>query len=69
MKVFVTGSAGFIGLALTLRLSERGDTIVGLDKHNSYYDPALKEARLERHADHPEYIHIRMGLKDRDGIA
>ncbi|MFT5548890.1 MAG: UDP-glucuronate 4-epimerase [Candidatus Azotimanducaceae bacterium] len=69
MKVLVTGSAGFIGSALTLRLLDRGDTVVGLDNHNNYYDPALKEARLARHADHPCYTHIRMGLEDRDGIA
>jgi UDP-glucuronate 4-epimerase len=68
MKVLVTGSAGFIGSALTLRLLARGDTVVGLDNHNDYYDPALKEARLARHADHPNYTHVRMGLEDREGI-
>ena len=46
MKVLVTGSAGFIGSALTLRLLERGDNVVGVDNHNDYYDPSLKEARL-----------------------
>jgi UDP-glucuronate 4-epimerase len=35
----VTGSAGFIGSALTLRLLERGDTVIGIDNHNDYYDP------------------------------
>ncbi len=68
MKVLVTGSAGFIGSALTLRLLARGDTVVGIDNHNDYYDPALKEARLARHADHPNYTHIRMSLEDREGI-
>ena len=52
---FVTGSAGFIGSALTLRLLERGDTVIGIDNHNDYYDPAIKEARLSRHANHPNY--------------
>lgn len=69
MKVLITGSAGFIGSALSLRLLERGDTVVGIDNHNDYYDPALKEARLARHADHPNYTHIRMSLEDREGMA
>jgi len=65
MKIMVTGSAGFIGSALTLRLLERGDTVIGIDNHNSYYDPSLKEARLARHATHPNYIHLRIDLADR----
>jgi UDP-glucuronate 4-epimerase len=69
MKILVTGSAGFIGSALSLRLLQRGDTIVGVDNHNDYYDPALKEARLNRHANHPNYIHKRMNLEDRLGLA
>lgn len=69
MTVLVTGSAGFIGSALTLRLLERGDTVVGLDNHNDYYNLALKEARLARHLDHPKYTHIRTGLEDRNAIA
>lgn len=68
MKVLVTGSAGFIGSALTLRLLARGDSVIGIDNHNNYYDPALKEARLARHVDHPNYSHIRMALEDRVGI-
>ena len=48
MKVLVTGSAGFIGSALTLRLLERGDAVVGIDNHNKYYDPELKENRLKK---------------------
>lgn len=68
MKILVTGSAGFIGSALVLRLLERGDTVIGLDNHNNYYDPAIKEARLQRFSDHPNYTHIRMDLVDRQGI-
>lgn len=66
--VLVSGAAGFIGSALCLRLLDRGDRVVGLDNHNDYYDPALKEARLARHNDHPNYTHIRMDLADRSGI-
>lgn len=62
---FVTGSAGFIGSALTLRLLERGDTVIGIDNHNDYYDPLIKEARLGRHANHSNYTHLRIDLADR----
>lgn len=68
MSILVTGAAGFIGSALALRLLERGDTVIGLDNHNNYYDPALKEARLARFANHPRYTHIRMDLADREGV-
>jgi UDP-glucuronate 4-epimerase len=69
MKVLVTGAAGFIGSALSIRLLARGDEIIGIDNHNDYYDPALKEARLARHIDEPNYTHIRMNLEDREGMA
>ena len=46
--VVVTGAAGFIGAALSLRLLERGERVVGIDNLNSYYDPELKRARLAR---------------------
>ena len=66
MKILVTGSAGFIGSALVLRLLARGDTVIGIDNHNNYYDPALKEARLARHAKHPNYTHLRIKLRHLD---
>ena len=68
MKVLVTGSAGFIGSTLTLRLLERGDSVVGIDNHNDYYDPAIKEARLARHANHLNYTHLRIDLGDRKAM-
>jgi len=46
--VLVTGAAGFIGAAVCERLLARGERVVGLDNLNSYYDPALKQARLDR---------------------
>ena len=64
MKVLVTGAAGFIGSALSIRLLERGDRVFGIDNHNDYYDPDLKEARLARHADHPNYSHFRMDIEN-----
>ena len=46
--VLVTGAAGFIGAALSQRLLAQGDRVVGIDNLNSYYDPALKQARLRQ---------------------
>ena len=46
--VLVTGAAGFIGAALSARLLQRGDRVVGLDNLNDYYDPSLKQARLRQ---------------------
>lgn len=68
MKVLVTGSAGFIGSALVIRLLERGDTVIGIDNHNDYYDPAIKEARLARFSSNSNYTHLRIDLADRAAI-
>lgn len=68
MRVLITGAAGFIGSNLSMRLLERGDTVIGIDNHNAYYDPSLKEARLARHADHPNYTHLRIDLADRKAV-
>ncbi len=65
MKVMVTGSAGFIGSATSLRLLERGDTVIGVDCLNDYYDPELKRARLARTIDHPNYTQLTIDLSDR----
>ncbi|SEM94414.1 UDP-glucuronate 4-epimerase [Luteibacter sp. UNCMF331Sha3.1] len=68
MRILVTGSAGFVGSALTERLLARGDTVLGFDNHNDYYDPSLKEARLARFADHPAYTHWREDLADQAAV-
>ena len=68
MKILVTGAAGFIGSTLSIRLLERGDEVVGIDNHNTYYDPSLKEARLARIIDHKNYTHIRMDIEDGEAI-
>ena len=65
MKVMVTGSAGFIGSATSLRLLERGDTVIGIDCLNDYYDPELKRARLARTIDHPNYTQLTIDISDR----
>ena len=46
--ILVTGAAGFIGAALSIRLLQRGDRVVDLDNLNDYYDPSLKQARLRQ---------------------
>lgn len=51
MQVLVTGAAGFIGYSVAQRLLARGDTVIGLDCVNAYYDPVLKEARVKRLAE------------------
>lgn len=48
MKVLVTGSAGFIGSHVAAKLMARGDTVIGVDNLNDYYDVDLKKARLAR---------------------
>lgn len=68
MKVLVTGAAGFIGSSLVLKLLERGDSVIGIDNHNDYYDPSIKDARIARYADHPNYKHLRIDLSCRKDI-
>ena len=51
-----------------MRLLARGDEVLGIDNHNDYYDPAVKEARLARFAEHPSYSHLRIDLADKTAI-
>lgn len=68
MKILVTGVAGFIGASLALRLLSRGDTIVGVDNLNDYYDVSLKEARLRRLEGYSAFSFYRMDIADRKGM-
>ena len=64
MKILVTGTAGFIGSALALRLLARGDQVIGVDNLNDYYDVTLKEARLARLQGHPAFTDLRLNIED-----
>lgn len=68
MRILVTGTAGFIGSHLAMRLLERGDEVIGFDNLSDYYDVTLKQARLARFMDHPGYTHIQADLADRDAV-
>jgi UDP-glucuronate 4-epimerase len=68
MKILVTGTAGFIGSHVALRLLERGDEVVGLDNLSDYYDVNLKKARLARFMEHPNYTHVTADLADRAAV-
>ncbi|MCA2988781.1 MAG: NAD-dependent epimerase [Gemmatimonas sp.] len=67
-KILVTGAAGFIGYHTSERLLARGDTVVGLDNVNDYYDPTLKAARLARLQGQPGFTFVKLDLGDRAGI-
>ena len=68
MKVLVTGAAGFIGSALSIRLLERGDEVIGVDNLNDYYDVNLKLARLERLRDHKGFKFVKLEIADRAAV-
>lgn len=65
----MTGTAGFIGNHLALKLLERGDQVIGIDNLNDYYDVNLKKARLARILDYKNYTDIRADISDRDTMA
>ncbi len=64
MAILVTGSAGFIGSHVSHALLERGEQVVGVDNLNSYYDPALKRARLERLQARPGFAFEQADIAD-----
>jgi UDP-glucuronate 4-epimerase len=69
MKVLVTGAAGFIGSAVSLRLLAHGHEVVGIDNLSDYYDVKLKRARLQRNKAYTGYTDLRVDIADREGVA
>ena len=68
MTILVTGTAGFIGNAVALKLLARGDKVIGIDNLNDYYDVGLKKARLERVLRDDNFINIQADLQDTKAI-
>jgi len=68
MAYLVTGAAGFIGFHTCRQLLDRGDSVVGVDIVNDYYDPALKEARLKILLAYPGFAFHRADIAERDDM-
>jgi UDP-glucuronate 4-epimerase len=68
MPIIVTGAAGFIGYHVAERLLARGETVVGIDSFNDYYDPALKTLRAGRLAAHAGFRMQRLDIADHEAV-
>ena len=68
MKIIVTGSAGFIGSMLSEKLLAKGESVFGIDNHNDYYDPKIKDARLERLKKYSNYVHYKIDICDKENL-
>jgi len=67
-KIMITGAAGFIGFHLSKKLLEHGVSVVGIDNLNDYYDPSLKQARLDRLLPHEAFTHVNLDIADRPAM-
>lgn len=66
--ILVTGTAGFIGFHVAMRLLDRGDRVIGLDNLNDYYDVRLKQARLSQLTPHERFSFVKLDLSNRQGM-
>lgn len=68
MKILVTGTAGFIGFFVALKLLKKGHVVIGVDNVNDYYDVSIKESRLKILHDNNNFIEARLDLVNREGL-
>jgi UDP-glucuronate 4-epimerase len=68
MHILLTGAAGFIGSHVARILLDRGDTVVGLDNLNAYYDPQLKHDRLARLTGDAGFRFVQADVEDRSAV-
>ena len=69
MKVIVTGCSGFIGMHVSRLLLERGNTVIGVDNMNDYYEPTLKEARLAQLKSFEHFTFHLLDIADRSELS
>lgn len=68
MKILVTGVAGFIGMHVAEKLLQRGESVVGIDNLNNYYDTSLKMARIEQLTKHTNFRFYKLDISDRQAV-
>jgi len=68
MRILITGAAGFIGFHTSQYLLNRGDSVIGIDNLNNYYDPSLKEARLNQLRNKDNFLFHKIDIIDKDAI-
>jgi len=67
-KILVTGSVGFIGFSVSLKLLQRGNLVLGIDNHNNYYDPKIKKDRLKKLLKYQNYKHTIDDISNRSNL-
>ena len=68
MTIVVTGAAGFVGFHVVAALLDRGETVLGIDNLNAYYDQTLKRDRLDRLLERDGFSFVKAGVEDREAI-
>ena len=68
MKILITGSGGFIGSSLTLKMLNSSYEVIGIDNFNNYYDPSLKKDRIKRASNNSKFLNLNLDLSNKDKI-